>query len=52
MRMRHEEATRNYGKVEANLNGSVDVLRCFCGGIRAEARPEAAAERRAAEGQG
>jgi len=52
MRMRHEEALRDYGKAKANIDGSGDVLRCFCGSFRAEARPEAAtAERTAAEGQ-
>lgn len=51
MRMRHEEALRDYGKAKTNINGSNDVLRCFCGSIRA-ARPEAAtAERTAAEGE-
>ena len=50
--MRHVEATGNYGKVEANINGSGDVLFCFCRGTGAESRPEAAtAEVAPAEGR-
>ena len=50
-RKRHEEAARNYERVETNLRGSVNVLRYFCRSPRAEARPEAAAaEGAAAEG--
>ena len=50
---RHEEATRSYEEVEANIFGGADVLFCFCGSFRAEARPErpAAQAGRAAEGQ-
>jgi hypothetical protein len=46
MRMRHEEAANNYAKAEANVNGDVDVLRCFCQRVRTETRPQAAAEAR------
>jgi hypothetical protein len=51
-RMRHEEATGNYGTFEANFDGGHDVLHCFCGSARTEARPQAAAKARpAAKGQ-
>lgn len=41
-RKRHEEAARNYGKDEANVNGGVDVLHCFRWRVCAEAGPQAA----------
>lgn len=43
----------SYEKVTTNVDGCVDVLRCFSRRVRAEERPEgAAAETGPAEGQG
>lgn len=51
MRMRHEEALRDYGKAKANIDGSGNVLCYFCGSIRAAGPEAATAERTAAEGE-
>lgn len=39
MQMRHEEATRSYEEVTANVDGGLDVLRVYGQRIRTKARP-------------